>query len=426
MSPELLESLISIVFLIFLSGFFTGSETALFSLSRLEALQLKTHPRKGCRTVPELLSRPKELLVSLLIGNEVADILSSSMAATVLIGQYGQVGKWLAMASMTVILFLLGDLLPKALAFRTPQGFGCLTARPLKLFILLTSPVRVILVGISSTILRLFGFREEEHKDSRLREEDILHLVEEGAEKGVFKELERHFIFGLMELEETTVASIMTPRTDIFALPVQPVTRKFIKKIKERGFSRIPIYEGQLDNLKGILHIKELIGWQRRPINDIRELLRPAHFVPETMKARQLLAEFQNRRIKMALVVDEYGVISGLVTLEDVLEELFGEIYDEFDRREDLIKEVSPGVYILSPRLKVASFNRFAGTQLPEEKVETMGGFILHLFGELPREGTSKEAYGLRFVAERVKGPKILSIRAEKLAGELKDAGDRS
>ncbi|WP_456430718.1 hemolysin family protein [Thermosulfuriphilus sp.] len=417
MGPELIQGLALIAFMVCLSGFFTGSETALFSLSRLEIAQLKNHPRKGCRTIPELLSRPKELLVSLLVGNEVADILSSSLAATILISQYGPQGKWLAMAAMTVILFIFGDLLPKAAGFRVPQRFGCLTARPLKLFIVVSTPLRFLLIWISEGILRLLGVRIEERENSRLRDEDILQLIEEGAEKGIFQELERHFIFGLMELEETTVASIMTPRTDIFALPLQPVTKELIRKIKRKGFSRIPVYQGDLDNLKGILHVKELLGWQKKSITSLETLLRPAYFVPETMKARQLLAEFQQRRIKMAMVVDEYGVISGLVTLEDVLEELFGEIYDEFDRREDLIEEKAPGVYILSPRLKVADFNRRVGAQLPEEDVETMGGFVLHIFGELPREGLAQEAHGFRFVAERVKGPKILSIRAETLRG---------
>jgi CBS domain containing-hemolysin-like protein len=225
------------------------------------------------------------------------------------------------------------------------------------------------------------------------------------------------FIYGLLETEETPVSAIMTPRREIFALEDAPITKDLVRTIKNKGFSRIPVYRGDLDHLLGILHVKDLLRWQlegrqRR----LADLVRAPFFVPEMMRVRTLLEEFQKRRLKFSLVVDEYGTIVGLVTLEDVLEELFGEIYDEFDRPEAPFKEISPGVYLLSPRLRVEEFNRLTGADLPSEEFETMGGLVLSLFGELPREGMSREAYGFRFVAEKVRGTRIQRLRVERLS----------
>ncbi len=401
--------------LIVFSAFFTCSETALFSLSRLDQLRLKEHPRRACRLAVELLRSPRHVLATILIGNEFSDIVSSSIATMLFVNLFGARGELLAYPLMTVLLFLAGDLIPKVIGFRKREKMACFLAPILRIFIYFFSPVRIFMLAFTNTFLRLLGLPLRE--EAALSEEDLLHLVEESYRSGILGEQEKRFIYGLLESENVSVAAIMTPRRDIFALEDGPITEELLHLIKKKRFSRIPVYRGDLDHVIGVLHVKDLLRWQlERRAKRLADLVRPPFFVPEMMKVRTLLEEFQKRRLKFALVVDEYGTIVGLVTLEDVLEELFGEIYDEFDVRREPIKEISPGVWRVSPRVRIEEFNRITGADLPSDDFETIGGLVLYLFGELPQEGDSLEAYGFRFVVEKIRGTRLLSIRVERLS----------
>ncbi|NPA48637.1 MAG: HlyC/CorC family transporter [Thermodesulfobacteria bacterium] len=412
---EIYLELLLICILIVFSAFFTCSETALFSLSRLDQLRLKEHPRKSCRLAVELLRSPRQVLATILIGNEFSDIISSSVATMLLVDLFGPRGELIAYPLMTIVLFLAGDLIPKVIGFRKRERMACFLAPVMKTFIYVFSPIRVLMLSFTNAFLRLFGLPTRE--EAGLSEEDLLHLVEESYRSGLLGEQEKRFIYGLLESENVPVSAIMTPRRDIFALEDGPITEELLHIIKKRRFSRIPVYRGDLDHVIGVLHVKDLLRWQlERRAKRLADLVRPPFFVPEMMKVRTLLEEFQKRRLKFALVVDEYGTIVGLVTLEDVLEELFGEIYDEFDVRREPIQEIAPGVWRVSPRVRIEEFNRATGADLPSEDFETIGGLVLYLFGELPQEGQALEAFGFRFVVEKIRGTRLVSIRVEKLS----------
>ncbi len=416
LSPETEIYLIAflVICLVFFSSFFTSSETALFSLSRLDQLRLKSHPRASCRLAVHLLKSPRKLLATILIGNEFSDILSSSLATVIFIKLFGLKGEWLAYPVMTAVLFLCGDLIPKVIGFRRRKQMACLLAPMLRVFIVVFSPIRSLMLAFTNAFLRLMGIQPPEQVS--VSEEDLLHLIEESYRAGILGEQERRFIYGLLETQETPVSAIMTPRREIFALEDALIDKELVRRIKSQGFSRIPVYRENLDKLLGILHVKDLLRWRlEKKAKRLADLVRPPFFVPEMMRVRTLLEEFQKRRLKLALVVDEYGTIIGLVTLEDVLEELFGEIYDEFDRKEQPVQEIAPGVYLVSPRLRVEEFNRLTEAELPSEEYETIGGLVLSLFGEFPREGMAREAYGFRFVVEKVKGTRIQRLRVERL-----------
>ncbi|AEH44781.1 protein of unknown function DUF21 [Thermodesulfatator indicus DSM 15286] len=417
MSPGLLEvylQLILVASLICFSAFFTSSEVALFSLSRLDILRLKEHGKKSCRLAAKLLHHPRRVLATILIGNEFADIVSSAVATVLFVKLFGDENAWLTFPVMTVLLFFFGDLFPKVIAFRQRERAACFLAPFLRIFIFIFSPVRIFLISFTEAFLRLFGLPARSDVD--FSEEDLLQLVEESYQAGLLGEQERRFIHGLLESEKIPVSAIMTPRREIFALEDGPITEDLLFRIKRRGVSRIPIYQGNIDNVIGILHVKDLLRWQLSPEpTKLSQLVRPPFFVPEAMKVRTLLEEFQKKRLKFALVVDEYGTIVGLVTLEDILEELFGEIYDEFDVRREPLQEIKPGVYRVSARLRIEEFNRVVGADLPTDEFETLGGLVLHLFGELPREGESREAFGFKFTVERVKGTRLVSIVVEKV-----------
>jgi len=391
------------------------SETALFSLSRLEINRLRKHSRPGCRLAARLLQEPQKLLTTILMGNEIADVVSSSLASWFFYQSMGAAGKWVAYPLMSLLLFLGGDLLPKVVGFRFRQSAACMLSRPLYLFLLLLAPLRILLLTLAQGVFRLAGVPlSAGHRVPP--EEEIKNLVEEAFASGALRPEERHFIYGLFETERTPVSAIMTPRKEIWALPDQEVTEELLRQLKGAPFHKIPIYQGELDQILGILYLQDLLQARlRRKTLRLAEVARPAFFVPETTRVRQLLEEFQRRRLKLALVVNEYGQLSGLVTLEDVLEELFGEIYRREEAKEPLIREVAPGRYLVKGRVHIEDFNRETGAELPEGEFRTLAGLVLHLFGRLPAEGEEITGYGFRFRVESLGDHRVETLQVERM-----------
>ncbi|WP_168719955.1 hemolysin family protein [Thermosulfurimonas marina] len=404
-----------ILVFILLSALFTCSETALFSLSRLEINRLRRHTRAGCRLAAQLLKEPQKLLTTILMGNEIADIVSSSLASWFFYETMGMAGKWVAYPLMSLLLFAWGDLLPKVIGFRFREAAACALSRPLYFFVLLLSPLRVLLLALAQGIFQLAGLSlSTGHRVPP--EEEIKHLVEEAFASGALRPEERHFIYGLFETEETPVAAIMTPRKEIWALPDQEITPEVLSQLKKAPFHKIPVYQGDLDQVVGVLYLQDLLKarLQKKTLR-LSEVARPAFFVPETTRVRQLLEEFQRRRLKLALVVNEYGRLSGLVTLEDVLEELFGEIYRREETKEPLLREIAPGRYLVKGRVHIEDFNRETGAELPEGEFRTLAGLVLHLFGRLPAEGEEVEGYGFRFRVEGLRDHRLETLLVERL-----------
>ncbi len=396
---------------VLLSAWFAGSETALFSLGPLTVRRLKKEGQPRAALLQRLTSRPRQLLSSLVIGNEVSDVTASVLASSIAISLLGPPGKYYAIAVMVPVMMLIGEVIPKVSAALNPVRFAAAVARPVAAWVRLVSPVRWALEGL----LALVPGRPE--GQGRILEEEFLKWVRSSHKEGLVQENEREFIENLISFERTTLAEVMTPRTDIFALEADTPVAEAIGRMRRRHFSRVPVYAGDTDNIIGLLHAKDLLG--RPEAAGLRPLLRPAHFSPESKKAEDMLAEMQRQRLHMAVVVDEYGGLAGLVTLDDLLEELFGEIYDEHELSERPVREVAPGVWTVSPRLSVEEFNERLGTSLPEEVgFETMGGFLLDAFGRMPTQGEEVAAGGLLFKATRLKGTRVLEIEVRRAAGE--------
>jgi putative hemolysin len=208
----------------------------------------------------------------------------------------------------------------------------------------------------------------------------------------------------------------MTPRPDIFALEASEPLTAALPKIKEARFSRVPVYEGSIDQIIGVLYAKDLLPYSRHPdpVMRMRDMLHPVYFVPESKRIDELLGEFQRNKVHMAIVVDEYGGVSGLVTMEDALEELVGEIIDEFDTEEILSRQLDARTFLVSARLSLDEFNQQLGVQIPKDNLDTIGGYVFHLFGKLPKRGESVNAHGLTFTIEHIKGIRILEIRVHR------------
>jgi putative hemolysin len=322
-----------IFFLFWALVFFTASESSLFSLGRLGLQKLgeEGHPRFPL--LEELLKRPRRLIISLLIGNEAANVAISSLTSALFISLWGDGAKWLAIPVVVMGILLFGELIPKTLAVRHPEKIAPLVAYPVERFLKLVGPLHWVIRKVVDGIFKLARIRLEPSR-GHLTEAYFKELVEASQRDGALEEGEKHLIHRVFKLGDQTARDILTPRSAIFALPLSAQLQEAIHILKERRFSRVPIYRRDLDEIVGILYAKDLLGdGGRKKFEEegLGAILRKPHFVPPGKKLDVLFKELQRRRIHLAVVVDEYGKTAGLVTLEDILEELFGEIYDEHD-----------------------------------------------------------------------------------------------
>jgi CBS domain containing-hemolysin-like protein len=365
--------------------------------------------------VERLLDTPRRLLVTIIVGNEVVNIVLSATAAALFISLFGQRGEWLAIAAVAPVLFLFGEAVPKIFGKTYSMRLSSLVAPLMTLVQKAVFPAVWLLEGISGLILG--SFRKKEAADSdALMEVEFRSLVDAGHEEGIIDASQRDLIHRVFDLADTPVEDIMTPRVDMFCLPVSTSPQALRREIIEQGYSRVPLYGTGPDDIVGILYARDLLGLmaEGKAPASAEPLLRKPFFVPEERSADQVLRDFQKRNMHVAIVVDEYGGISGLVTMEDILEALFGDIYDERDTRERPFHRIDERTLMVSGALAIDDFNEIAGTSIPSDDFGTVGGYVLHLFGRLPSRGDEIVSGGLTLVVRKVKGTRILSIRVTK------------
>jgi CBS domain containing-hemolysin-like protein len=285
-----------------------------------------------------------------------------------------------------------------------------------RLIMIVFTPLRVVLLQISRGVLATLGFRADLEVPA-VHQDDFARMVEESHKGGMIEALERDFIQNLLNFGEVRIGQIMVPRPEIFSLPHDLPIERLIHEVKRSRFSRVPIYQDKPGNILGVLHAKVLLdqcpGKGCVP-GTIGNLLHPAYYVPENKHAFDLLTELQTRHLRLALVVDEYGTLVGLVTMEDILEELFGEIAQEFKVEEKFLEEAGPGVWRVKASMSLADFNEALGLELPAQEFDTIGGLVLNLFGELPLEGDRVSYQDLQFKVARRKGTRILELEVRR------------
>jgi putative hemolysin len=415
LESALLVRLLLIGILLVCSAFFSGSEAALFSLNTVQVERLRERGGVVGRLIASLLQRPTNLIITFLVGNEIVNVALSVAATSFALLLYGQGGEYVAIVATTMILLLFGEVTPKSLAVRYPERISRLVAWPIQTFSLAITPLRW---GLRKLVDGVLGAHAE-RPISLITATEFKTLVEISEDEGIIDQDERNLIQRVFEFGGHRVSQIMTPRTDIFALEVSEPLAAALPKIKDNRFSRIPVYEGTIDQIVGILYAKDLLPYSRHPELEVklRDLLHAVFFVPESKQIDELLREFQRNKVHMAIVVDEYGGVSGLVTMEDALEELVGEIVDEFDTEEVLCRQIDAQTYVVSARLPMDEFNASLGVSIPREDADTIGGHVFHLFGKLPKRGESVSAHGLTFTVEHIKGTRILEIRVRREGG---------
>jgi Hemolysins and related proteins containing CBS domains len=398
--------------LVLCSALLTGAEASYFSLGRARLKQLAEREGDAAeRATTPLLEQPHELLVTLLVGITLINIGAAALAAAVAERLLGPVGLPVSIVVMVFALSLFGEVLPMTLAVEHPERFIGWVNRPVTWLSIAVTPIRMILGAFTALTLRLVG---SERKDDvpEISEEELRTLVDVGAREGVVERTEREMIHRVFELEDTVVREVMVPRPDMFCLEVATPPDRLLDLLRENLHSRVPVYEGTVDQIVGVLYTKEVLPYVRGlpPDFDLRAHLHPPYFIPESKRADALLREFQAKKLHLAVVVDEYGGTAGLVTLEDLLEELVGEIRDEFDEEERLILPLGDGVFRVSGKLSLFDLNAAAGLAVASESYDTVGGWVLDLFGRVPNKGEKAETDEYVVTVEKVERTRVVEV----------------
>jgi CBS domain containing-hemolysin-like protein len=403
--------LIGLAVLLLCSALLTGAEAAYFSLGRARLKQLAESQGQAPGPLTPLLRQPHELLVTLLVGITLINIGASALAAAIAEQLFGRAGLAAAIGGMIFLLTVFGEVLPMTLAVEHPQRFSALVNRPVAWLSVLLSPVRAALGGFTALTLRLVG-SERPPGQPEISEEELRTLVDVGAREGVVERTEREMIHRVFELEDTLVREVMVPRPDMFCLDVTTPPGEILALLRENLHSRVPVYEDNIDQIVGVLYTKELLPCLRGLPSDfdLRAHLHPPYFVPESKRADALLRELQAKKLHLAIVVDEYGGTAGLVTLEDLLEELVGEIRDEYDEEERLIQRIDAKAFRVSGKLPIDELNRAAALDISNEAFDTVGGWVLDLFGRVPHKGERKETDLFIVSVEKVERTRVVEV----------------
>jgi len=406
--------------LFFLSAFFSGSETALMAIDRLRVKYLVQKKRRGAEKLEEVLEKPDRVLSAILVGNNVVNIAISVLATGLFVHYFGVAqGEWMTILVLTPMLLLFAEVTPKAFAAQYPERLSFLVLRPIRFFITLLAPLVWLITGFTRLMTRLIAPREEPRPI--ISEDEIRALISVGEQTGVVAKDKRRMLHGVFELSQTRVRDLMVPRTEVVGIEVNSGFEEVLHLVQEAHHSRFPVYQENLDNVVGIIHSKDVLCYVGRSSEfSLRDIARPPYFVPESKRVETLLQAFRKKHIHLAVVVDEYGGVEGIVTLEDIFEEIVGDIQDEYDTDEVLVKELGPGHFWVDGSISLRTINRKYGLQLSEEHATTLAGFLLRLMGTIPKEGDSCQWEGTVFTVRRVVDRRVEEVEMLLAEGLLK------
>lgn len=422
-SAELVLRLLSIIILLALGAFWAASEIALIRISKVRARNMAEKGVKNAGALTDLLEEPNRFLSAILLLSLLTQVGASALAtstAQIISEKYAAV---FATLIMTVFMFVFAEMAPKIYATSNSDNVALRVARLIRFLTKLFYPFTKGLTKVSELVIKAFGGSIDK-VDPFITEDDLIAMVSAAEEERVIEEEEKEMIHSIFSFIDTLAREVMVPRTDMTALPSDVTMHEAIETFKKTGYSRIPIYQEKHDNIVGILYAKDVFfhtkdGWESvRPVDIARE----PFFMPETKPVSSLLNEMRNRKTHMAIVLDEYGGTAGLVTIEDLIEEIVGEIFDEYDKETILIEELSEKVFRVDAKLPVGDLNELIGVKFPSSEWDSVGGLMYTMMGKVPREGESIEMENVRFVAERVTGRRIYKVLVEKKGESAQDS----
>jgi len=413
------------LFLLLLSFFFSGSETALFSLKNTDLERLRHDLAPSSRLIVQLMQRPKRLLITILTGNTLVNVIIAATAATITV-QFAQKMGWnqaLALSVetivLTIIIVLFSEITPKVLAIRNALDFAARVSWPVNAVTKFLSPLANLLYRIVQSLVDWMGIRPEE---AFVSDEEIKTLVALGQDKGVIGVEEKEMIHSLIEFGDTVAKEVMIPRPDMSVMHTAMTREEILGLIREAGYSKYPLYKDRIDNILGIVFIKDLLPHLHSPTNriNLERLARPGMYVPEGQPIDELLRAMQRDRQKIAIVVDEYGGVSGMVAVEDIIEEVLGDLQDELDVDEvEEIQRLGPDAFLVESGTNLDELAERLLVTFPRDKeYDTLGGFVYDLLGQIPQPGDRVDFESYRFEVLTVENRRIQQIKIIKLTAD--------
>lgn len=390
--------------------FLSAAETALLTSSRITARRLVEEETPGSERLLELMENQSRFLPSILLLVLLVDVAAAANA-TFLALKYLPYGAAIATAAVTLMLFIYGEMIPKTFVVNNPEKAALRVATPVSILTRVLYPLAYLFIKISNFFITVLGGKTR-REGPFLSEDEIKTMVSVGEEEGVIEEEERKLIHSIFEFGDTVVREVMVPRIDMKCVEAKSRPEDVLAVIMKEGHSRIPVYEETIDNMIGIVYARDLLMWltKDKPELALKELIRPRYIVPETKKVNELLRELQQRRQHMAIVVDEYGQTAGLVTIEDLLEEIVGEIFDEYDIEESMVDVIGDNSYRLDARMSLDDLKELIDVKLPEVEVDTVGGLLINLAGRVPVEGEQMDFENFVFTVEAIKNNRISKV----------------
>ena len=423
----ILVALLIVVVMVFVNAFLALAEISLITVRKTRIRQLVEEGNAGAIKIERMLQQPTRMMATIQTGVTLIATFSSTLAATSAVeplstwlqmrGVHVQSADTLALVGITIPVALLtlviGEIAPKSLAVRHPERFALIAVHPVGWLQFVLRPAVAVLTFLSNIVVRPFGGTAH-FTTPAVNEEELKILVEAGEEQGMLEPEETEMIHSVLDFGDIVVRKVMTPRIDLTAMDVSAPMPELITIVYQSGHSRIPVYEEDLDNIVGIVHAKDLLalaGDSSRDTVPIRSVMRVPYFIPETKKVSRLLSEFRHSKQQLAIVRDEYGVTSGLVTIEDLVEQIVGDIQDEYDVEEPLIQVLDRHTSIVDGRVGLAEVNDRMGLELPEDEADTIGGFVFGLLGHQAVQGERARWENVMFVVEETDGRRITRAR---------------
>ncbi|MDO4593737.1 MAG: hemolysin family protein [Tissierellia bacterium] len=410
MSSKNLIQLVIIIIGIMLSAFFSSSETAITSTSIFKIRQLEKKKIKNSNILRKLVDDIQTLITTILVGNNIVNILTTTIATLFFTDLFGAKGAIISTITMTLLVLIFGEITPKTIAQSKNEKISLLVSKPIYFLTKLLKPLVFVLSFITSAIIKLFiGTNDEEKK---VTQEDIKAIVGVSEEQGVINNEESEIINNVFDFGDSDVADIMTPRTNMEAISADITKEELDEFLINTNHSRIPVFGDNIDNIIGILHVKDVINqFLKNKEFKIRDIIRPTYYAYEYMPIIDLFKNMQAKNISLAIVIDEYGGTSGIVAIEDIVEELVGEIDDEYDINNDLIYKISDSVYSVDPTLHIEEVNDYFDLKLKELKSDSIGGFVIDNLDRLPKSGDKIIVNNIEFIIEKVERYRIITLK---------------
>lgn len=415
-------SIALLVLMLALSGFFSGSETSFTAVGKWKIRELA----EGGKSAFSLLERdPTRFITTCLIGSNLANIIATALVTQIAVGLARSVAiseglvVTYSTTLMTFLVLIFGEITPKSMAVHHAEAFANLAIRPIYLLSVFLYPVGLFFTYISSSILRLFGLEPRQYP--LVTENELRLMLRSAEESGVIETQERDMIRGVIDLEETVVREVMTPRVDIIALPEDATLATLLERTTEHGYSRLPIYRDTIDNIRGIAYARDLLKYldssERLADMTVADIMQTPQYIPETLALLHLLRDMRLRKNHMAIIVDEFGGTAGLITLEDIIEEITGEIYDETDEYEDEeILNLGEGAYRVLGSADTDDVGNKLHIHFDEQSdYDTLAGFLIDEFDRIPEPGESLEFSGYQFTVEEADERRVMSVLVSRL-----------